>query len=128
MRETILVTGGAGFIGSHLVDALLAQGHHVRVFDNLEPQVHGPLCEQGRWPDYCNPEAEYILGDVRDRDVLQRAMYDRLAVDGGKSPTARHDAGRFPLAAGQHRHAIVQPGAVHQGDDPFGAIAGRVRG
>jgi dTDP-L-rhamnose 4-epimerase len=58
----------------HLVDALLAQGHRVRVFDNLESQVHGPLREQGRWPDYCNPEAEYILGDVRDRDALQRAM------------------------------------------------------
>ncbi|MCB0253747.1 MAG: SDR family NAD(P)-dependent oxidoreductase [Anaerolineae bacterium] len=74
MSETILVTGGAGFIGSHLVDALLAQGHHVRVFDNLEPQVHGPLREQGRWPNYCNPAAEYILGDLRDREALQRAM------------------------------------------------------
>jgi len=74
MGEKVLVTGGAGFIGSHLVDALLAQGHQVRVFDNLESQVHGPLAEQGRWPDYCTPEAEYILGDVRDRDALQRAM------------------------------------------------------
>lgn len=74
MSENILVTGGAGFIGSHLVDALLARGHHVRVFDNLEPQVHGPLREQSRWPDYCHPEAEYVLGDVRDRDALQRAM------------------------------------------------------
>jgi dTDP-L-rhamnose 4-epimerase len=74
MSNTILVTGGAGFIGSHLVDALVAQGNDVRVFDNLEPQVHGPLREQGRWPDYCSPEAEYVLGDVRDRDALQRAM------------------------------------------------------
>ncbi len=72
--EHILVTGGAGFIGSHLVDALLAQGHRVRVFDNLEPQVHGALAEQGRWPDYCNREAEYVLGDVRDRDALQATM------------------------------------------------------
>jgi dTDP-L-rhamnose 4-epimerase len=74
MSERILVTGGAGFIGSHLVDALLRQGHQVRVFDNLEPQVHGPLRAQGQWPSYCNLEAEYILGDVRDRDTLRQAM------------------------------------------------------
>ncbi len=74
MTENILVTGGAGFIGSHLVDALLRQGHRVRVFDNLEPQVHGNLREEGRWPAYCSPEPEYMLGDVRDRDALRRAM------------------------------------------------------
>jgi dTDP-L-rhamnose 4-epimerase len=73
-RERLLVTGGAGFIGSHLVDALAAQGHAVRVFDNLEPQVHGPLREQGRWPAYANASAEYILGDVRDREALSRAL------------------------------------------------------
>ena len=74
MTETVLVTGGAGFIGSHLVDALVARGHAVAVFDNLEPQVHGPLREQGRWPAYANPGAHYILGDVRDRDALSRAL------------------------------------------------------
>jgi len=74
MSESILVTGGAGFIGSHLVDALVKRGHRVRVFDNLEPQVHGPLREQGRWPDYSSPEAEYLLGDVRDREALRQAM------------------------------------------------------
>ena len=67
ISKRMLITGGAGFIGSHLVDALVMQGHRVRVFDNLELQVHGGLREQGRWPDYINPEAEYILGDVRDR-------------------------------------------------------------
>lgn len=74
MSETVLVTGGAGFIGSHLVDALLQQGYRIRVFDNLEPQVHGGLREQGRWPDYCNPDAEYLLGDVRDSEAVQRAL------------------------------------------------------
>ncbi|HET6445227.1 MAG TPA: SDR family NAD(P)-dependent oxidoreductase, partial [candidate division Zixibacteria bacterium] len=74
MTETILVTGGAGFIGSHLVDSLVERGHEVRVFDNLEPQVHGELRESGSWPEYSNPAAEYVLGDVRDRDALEAAM------------------------------------------------------
>jgi dTDP-L-rhamnose 4-epimerase len=65
----ILVTGGAGFIGSHLVDALVARGHQVRALDNLEPQVH-----QGRQPDYLNAGAEYVTGDVRDRAVLRRCL------------------------------------------------------
>ena len=65
----ILVTGGSGFIGSHLVDALVNTGHTVRVLDVLEPQVHG-----GRRPDYLNPGAEYLDGDVRDRDVLRKAL------------------------------------------------------
>jgi dTDP-L-rhamnose 4-epimerase len=70
----ILVTGGAGFIGSHLVDALLARGDDVRVFDNLDPQVHdGP-------PDYLSPAAELVQGDVRDRDAVRGALegVDRL--------------------------------------------------
>jgi len=74
MSKRILVTGGAGFIGSHLVDKLLNAGHEVRVFDSLDPQVHGGLREQGRWPDYCSPDAEYVAGDVRDRDALAGAM------------------------------------------------------
>jgi len=74
LTETILVTGGAGFIGSHLVDSLVERGHEVRVFDNLEPQVHGELRESGSWPEYSNPAAEYVLGDVRDRDALEAAM------------------------------------------------------
>jgi dTDP-L-rhamnose 4-epimerase len=70
----ILVTGGAGFIGSHLVDALLAAGHGVRVLDALDPQVHGGLRERGEWPSYLAKECEKVLGDVRDRDTLRRAL------------------------------------------------------
>ena len=67
----ILVTGGAGFIGSHLVDGLLAEGHEVRILDNLDPQVHGP----GRTPpSYLNAEAEFLEGDVRDADAVARAL------------------------------------------------------
>ncbi len=67
----VLVTGGAGFIGSHIVDALLAQGHKVRVFDNLDPQVHDG---SGREPAYLSPDAEFILGDVRDEAAISAAL------------------------------------------------------
>jgi dTDP-L-rhamnose 4-epimerase len=71
MAERILVTGGAGFIGSFLVDALVDRGHHVRIYDALVPQVHGP--EQAL-PGYLNREAEFVQGDVRDRDSLSKAL------------------------------------------------------
>ena len=71
MGERVLVTGGAGFIGSHLVDILLEKGHFVRAYDNLEPQVHG---ESQKIPDYLNKEAELIVGDVRDREKLKEAI------------------------------------------------------
>jgi dTDP-L-rhamnose 4-epimerase len=64
-----LVTGGAGFIGSHIVDALLNRGHEVRILDNLESRVH----PQGA-PPYLNPHAEFIKGDVRDRGALEYAL------------------------------------------------------
>ncbi len=62
----ILVTGGAGYIGSHLVDALVAREYEVTVLDSLEPQVH----RSGTWPSYANPKAVYVRGDVRDRAVF----------------------------------------------------------
>lgn len=64
-----LVTGGAGFIGSHIADALLAQGHEVRVLDSLEPRVH----PNGR-PGYLDRSIEFMEGDVRDRAALERAL------------------------------------------------------
>lgn len=71
MAEKILVTGGAGFIGSHLVDLLIERGYEVRIFDNLTPQVHG---KERKPPTYLNKEAELIVADVRDRDALERAL------------------------------------------------------
>src|SRR3989339_129064 len=68
-QPNILTTGGAGFIGSHLTDKLINEGYHVRIFDNLEEQVHG-----GKKPEYLNPKVEFILGDVTDREALKVAM------------------------------------------------------
>lgn len=65
--RNVLITGGAGYIGSHLVDALVAREYRVTVLDNLEPQVH----RSGTWPSYANPRAEYVRGDVRDRAVFE---------------------------------------------------------
>jgi dTDP-L-rhamnose 4-epimerase len=63
----ILVTGGAGFIGSHVVDALLAAGHDVRAVDALLPAAHRER------PAYLDPAAEWIEGDLRDPAVADRA-------------------------------------------------------
>ncbi|MBU0969062.1 MAG: SDR family NAD(P)-dependent oxidoreductase, partial [Proteobacteria bacterium] len=65
----VLVTGGAGFIGSHTVDRLINMDYQVRILDNLQKPVH----LKGK-PDYLNPAAEFILGDVRDRTVMERAL------------------------------------------------------
>jgi dTDP-L-rhamnose 4-epimerase len=69
--QKVLITGGAGFIGSHVADELLAHGLQVRVLDTLAAQVHG---DSGRRPDYLDPRVEVVVGDVTDRDVLLRAL------------------------------------------------------
>jgi dTDP-L-rhamnose 4-epimerase len=66
---TTLVTGGAGFIGSHVVDALLRDGRNVRVLDSLDPQVH-----DGN-PSYLSEGAEFVHGDVRDRDAVRACLH-----------------------------------------------------
>jgi dTDP-L-rhamnose 4-epimerase len=65
-----LVTGGAGFIGSHLADRLLADGHEVRALDNLDRQVH----PTGERPSYLDPAVELQIGDVRDHAAVARAL------------------------------------------------------
>ncbi|MDI6825938.1 MAG: SDR family NAD(P)-dependent oxidoreductase [Candidatus Aenigmarchaeota archaeon] len=65
----VLVTGGAGFIGSHTVDLLVENGYEVVILDNLEPQVHGK-----KKPDCINPRAKFILGDVTNATVWEKAL------------------------------------------------------
>lgn len=67
--KLILITGGAGFVGSHLADGLLQAGHRVRILDDLTPQVH-----QNSVPAYLSPHAELVFGDVRDPRRLREAL------------------------------------------------------
>jgi len=72
--DTVLVTGGCGFVGSHIVDELVARGTTVRVLDLLHPLSHS------RRPDYLNPAAEYVFGDVRDGELVARCLAGADAV------------------------------------------------
>ena len=69
MSKHILITGGAGFVGSHLADGLLKTGHSVRILDDLTPQVH----PAGR-PEYLSKDVELIKGDVRDPNRLREVL------------------------------------------------------
>lgn len=100
MSERILVTGGAGFIGSHTVDALVRRGYDVRIFDNLHPQVHGP--DRAR-PSWLNPHAEFVFGDVRDPAALQKAIQ---GID-----FVIHDAAL--VGVGQSQYAIAEYNAIN---------------
>ena len=95
MGKRVLVTGGAGFIGSHTVDQLIQRGDTVRVYDNLNPQVHGENAEK---PEHLHPEAEFIRGDVRDRNHLKKAIEDVELVI--------HDAAE--VGVGQSMYSIDQ--------------------
>ncbi len=71
MGKKVLITGGAGFIGSHLADELLEKGYQVRVLDNISEQVHGKARKK---PEYLNPGVELITGDIRDPQKVKEAL------------------------------------------------------
>src|SRR3954453_4421658 len=71
-NKTVLITGGAGFIGAHVANELLEHGCRVRALDNLVPQVHG---ENRSRPAYLDPDVELIVGDIRNSEVLSRALH-----------------------------------------------------
>jgi dTDP-L-rhamnose 4-epimerase len=75
--EKVLITGGAGFIGSHTTDLLIECGYHVTILDNFETQVHG---ETRKTPDYINKNATLIYGDVRDYELLKKTIREVDAV------------------------------------------------
>ncbi len=84
----VLVTGGAGFIGSHITDALISRGDQVVILDNLDSQVH----IDNKLPNYLNTNIEFINGDVRDPEVVEKALsgvdaviYNAAAVGVGQS-------------------------------------------
>jgi len=69
MAKNVLITGGAGFVGSHLADALLELGHNVRIFDNLTEQVHPHGV-----PGYLSSEAELVRGNMQDAAAVRRSL------------------------------------------------------
>ncbi len=71
MSTKVLITGGAGFVGSHLANELLKRKYEVCVFDDLDPQVHG---EGQKIPSHLNKDIEFIRGDIRDRERLKKAL------------------------------------------------------
>lgn len=104
MFKRVLVTGGAGFIGSHMVDVLLERGCDVRVLDNLEPQVHG---ENAGIPAYLAKNIEFMKGDMRDRDAVVRAVAGCDAIV--------HDAAMVGVGQSQyqvHRYTDVNVGGT----------------
>lgn len=69
-NKKVLITGGAGFIGSHTADALAKRGYKIRILDNLAPPVH-----TGKWPKYVLKKGyELIRGDVREKGAWQKAL------------------------------------------------------
>jgi dTDP-L-rhamnose 4-epimerase len=101
VQESVLITGGAGFIGAHLARQLLGAGNRVRVFDNLHPQVHGTADR----PDYLDAEAELVKGDIRDGDAVRKAL---VGVDRVVHLTAR-------VGVGQSMYEMAEYTSVNAG-------------
>ncbi len=99
MARTVLITGGAGFIGAHLARQLLDEGHRVRALDSLLPQVHG---EGGR-PPYLLPDVELVVADIRDPDAVAKAL---IGVDAVVHLAAR-------VGVGQSMYEMAQYTAVN---------------
>ena len=97
--ECVLITGGAGFIGSHVGDELLRSGYRVRSLDSLVEQVHG----DAQRPAYLAEEIELVSGDLRDPDVVRRAL------DGVDSVV--HLAAR--VGVGQSMYQLVEYAAAN---------------
>ena len=93
MKPLVLVTGGAGFIGSHVVEQFLEAGYPVRVLDKLVDQVHG-----GVGPRYLPSDVEFVRGDINDSDVLRRTLKDVGVIV--------HDAAE--VGVGQSMYEIVR--------------------
>lgn len=72
-RGRVLISGGAGFIGTHTANELLRAGYTVRLLDNLSPPVHP---ENADWPDWVSAEAEKFYGDVRNREDWEKALQE----------------------------------------------------
>lgn len=107
----VLVTGGAGFIGSAIVDQLVGSGHQVKVMDNLSPSAHAVE------PDYLNPGAQYVWADLADQDAVTRVVLGMDAVchqaarvglgidfDDVSAYVADNDAGTANLLRALYRH------------------------
>ncbi|MBU1180100.1 NAD-dependent epimerase/dehydratase family protein, partial [Patescibacteria group bacterium] len=73
--KKVLVTGGAGFIGSFVADELISNGYGVRIMDNLSPPTH-----DGTLPPWTNKEAEFFRGDVRNKEDWKKALCDVDAI------------------------------------------------
>lgn len=74
-KGNVLITGGAGFIGSHLTDHLLTQGYNVSIIDNLLPQVHQHAQKDSKgWPTYVNKECKRIKGNILDINTMRKAL------------------------------------------------------